>query len=69
MSWGERSCINIGKCDMEPTSSTCNVDCIKYEWDKKSTRDTVSNSQKVMSEVNKKYDGFNMDRFIKETMR
>ena len=42
MSWGERSCINRGKCPIpeECKMSTCNVSCKKYLHDGVTTPDS-----------------------------
>lgn len=41
MSWGERSCINFGNCDLNPTILDCNVDCDKYKHDEITDKDSV----------------------------
>jgi len=43
MSWGERSCIKLydNNKSCNPEISICNVDCEKYQWDGKTTPDSV----------------------------
>ena len=31
MSWGERSCVNFGRCNRQATIRTCNTWCLGYE--------------------------------------
>ena len=40
MSWGERSC-KTKECGIQ-TMENCNVDCVKYEWDRKTTPDSCT---------------------------
>jgi hypothetical protein len=43
MSWGERSCTHKGDCPHEPTPVTCNVNCPRYVWDRKTKPDSSVN--------------------------
>ena len=49
MSWGERSCVNSGKCPIpdECNISTCNVDCREYSWDGVTKPDSTSTDRYI----------------------
>ena len=46
MSWGERSCVHYGSCQIKATPSTCDVDCPKYKWNGKEP-DSTSTKKKI----------------------
>ena len=50
MSWGERSCKNMGNCPSgaECTMTTCRVCCGFYQWDGKTMPDTDHYFEKVV---------------------
>lgn len=54
MSWGERSCMNYGNCEVYDYGVLdCTVDCPGYTWDGETKQDTATRNAIGMSVHNK----------------